>query len=233
MSYYLVLVSPRDIPLYEADLYSKPSTSSSSSFFSSSSASNAAATAASNSSAAQAAGSSGSPRPSFDSFSSGGGGVFGFSSALRDLTSGLAAGTSGSSSSSAAAATASGSTGVGAAKKEGKGIGFGRYNDKHVLQMIAHSSLDAVEDWAASAGTMYLKQVDRINEWSTSCFLVPGGVKFLILHEHRHDDGIRNFFLDIWEAYLKVSLNPFFDPNTAITSASFDAKVKASARKHL
>jgi hypothetical protein len=29
---------------------------------------------------------------------------------------------------------------------EGKGLGFGRYNDKHVLQMIAHSSLDVVED---------------------------------------------------------------------------------------
>lgn len=29
-------------------------------------------------------------------------------------------------------------------------------------------------------------------------------VKFLILHEHKHDDGIRNFFLDIWELWVKV-----------------------------
>ncbi|KAN0064248.1 TRAPP subunit [Thecaphora frezii] len=220
MSYYLVLVSPRDIPLYEADLYSKPPTASSSSFFSSSSSHN---NAAANANAA-GAGASNSPRPSIDSFSSGGGGggVFGFGSALRDLTSGL----------NLASAPANPNTATTAAARQ-KGIGFARYNDKHVLQMIAHSSLDLVEDCAVGASTMYLKQVDRINEWSTSCFLVPGGVKFLILHEHKHDDGIRNFFLDVWEAYLKVSMNPFHDINTPITSPSFDSRVKASARKHL
>lgn len=30
-------------------------------------------------------------------------------------------------------------------------------------------------------------------------------IKFLILHEHKHDDGIRNFFLDVWELWVKVS----------------------------
>lgn len=26
----------------------------------------------------------------------------------------------------------------------------------------------------------------------------------VLLHEHKHEDGIKNFFLDVWEAYLKV-----------------------------
>jgi UTP:GlnB (protein PII) uridylyltransferase len=30
-------------------------------------------------------------------------------------------------------------------------------------------------------------------------------VKLLILHEHKHDDGIRNFFYDVWELLVKVS----------------------------
>lgn len=58
---------------------------------------------------------------------------------------------------------------------QGKGLGFGRYNDKHVLQMIAHSSLDTVEDvmfingamWVTSFGstllaTSYLSEMDRV-----------------------------------------------------------------------
>lgn len=35
--------------------------------------------------------------------------------------------------------------------------------------------------------------------------LVNTDVKFLIVHEHKHDDGIRNFFLDVWELWVKVS----------------------------
>lgn len=38
--------------------------------------------------------------------------------------------------------------------------------------------------------------------------LVFGGadIKMVLLHEHKHEDGIKNFFLDVWEAYLKVCL---------------------------
>jgi hypothetical protein len=31
-------------------------------------------------------------------------------------------------------------------------------------------------------------------------------VKFILLHEGRNDDGIRNFFLDVFEAWTKVRL---------------------------
>ncbi|CAO1618733.1 unnamed protein product [Jaminaea pallidilutea] len=227
MSYHFVIVGTRDNPLYAADLASKPSTSSSgpSSFFSSSSS----ASSSSAQQSAQLASSSG--QSSGSGADAGAGGIFGFSGALGALAGGLSsrgAGNAGGASQISSSRTA----GAGGAE-DGKGIGFGRYNDKHVLQMIAHSSLDVVEDKQFANGAMYLKAVDRINEWTTSAFLVPGNVKFLILHEHKHDDGIRNFFLDIWELWVKIIQNPFHDLNAPITSPAFDTKVKLSARKHL
>lgn len=29
-------------------------------------------------------------------------------------------------------------------------------------------------------------------------------MKFVLLHEARNDEGIRSFFLDVWELYVKV-----------------------------
>ena len=29
-------------------------------------------------------------------------------------------------------------------------------------------------------------------------------MKFILLHESRNDDGIRSFFVDVWELYVKV-----------------------------
>jgi len=31
-------------------------------------------------------------------------------------------------------------------------------------------------------------------------------VKFVLLHEARNDEGIRGFFMDVWELYVKVSV---------------------------
>lgn len=31
-------------------------------------------------------------------------------------------------------------------------------------------------------------------------------VKFVLLHEGKNDDGIRGFFMDVWELFIKVSV---------------------------
>lgn len=31
-------------------------------------------------------------------------------------------------------------------------------------------------------------------------------MKFVLLHETRNDDGIKAFFVDVWELYVKVSV---------------------------
>ena len=47
--------------------------------------------------------------------------------------------------------------------------------EKHVMQMIAFSSLDIVEDVMVGTGSMYLKMIDRFNEWNVSAFVAPSG----------------------------------------------------------
>lgn len=48
-------------------------------------------------------------------------------------------------------------------------------------------------------------------EVSDTCVLLPrrsdkmADMKFVLLHEGKNDDGIRQFFADVWELYVKVS----------------------------
>jgi len=105
--------------------------------------------------------------------------------------------------------------------------------DRHVIQMIANASLDMVEDVMRKESVMYLKGVDKFNEWTVSAFITPGNMKFVLLHEGKNDDGIRQFFMEVWELYVKTLLNPFHTAHTMIRSNVFDARVRTSAKKHL
>ena len=103
----------------------------------------------------------------------------------------------------------------------GGGVRMGGGQDRHVIQMIANASLDAIEEVMRRENAMYLKSVDRFNEWIVSAFVTAGSqwhsaislslsflsktdMKFIILHETKNDDGIKVFFNDLWELYLKV-----------------------------
>ncbi|GAA5887072.1 hypothetical protein JCM16303_007124 [Sporobolomyces ruberrimus] len=115
-------------------------------------------------------------------------------------------------------------------------VGYGHKtgpNGKHVMQLVAHASLDVVEDVQWTNGAMYLKSIDKFHEWTVSVWLTPGGVKIILLHELKNDEGIRLFFQETWELYVKTLLNPFHELNAPIRSSIFDQKVKASAKKHL
>jgi trafficking protein particle complex subunit 2 len=52
----------------------------------------------------------------------------------------------------------------------------------------------------------------------------------MLLHESRNDDGIRAFFNDVWECYVKALLNPFYAVDKPIKSSVFESKVRAIAK---
>ncbi|GAC77209.1 hypothetical protein PANT_25d00034 [Moesziomyces antarcticus T-34] len=206
MSYYLTLIGTRDNPLYETEITPKTASTSStgSGIFSTSS------------NAGAAAGGSATESGS-------GSGMFGgLLSRIPTTGSALTGGSSATAGTSGSPAAAQAQSAAAAKRKQ-----------RYELQMIAHSALDTIEDALITSPYLYLKSIDRIQEYTTSCFVVPGNVKFVLLHEHKHEDGIKSFFLELWEAYLKVAMNPFQDANAPIDNPTFDARVRAAAKKFL
>ncbi|KIJ19947.1 hypothetical protein PAXINDRAFT_67772 [Paxillus involutus ATCC 200175] len=116
---------------------------------------------------------------------------------------------------------------------QGGSAKMGGGQDRHVIQMIANASLDMIEEVMRKESAMYLKSVDKFNEWTVSAFITPGNMKFILLHETKNDDGMRSFFHEVWELYLKTMLNPFHTAHTPIRSTVFDTRVRASAKKYL
>ncbi|KAH3762617.1 trafficking protein particle complex subunit 2 [Pelomyxa schiedti] len=102
----------------------------------------------------------------------------------------------------------------------------------HLNHFILHSALDLVDEQKWKVKDMYLKAVDRFAKMSISAWVTSGHVKFLLLHNKEEDStvkfdtAIRTFFTEVHELYLKVLLNPFYVPNTTITSTAFDTKVR-------
>jgi Sedlin, N-terminal conserved region len=52
----------------------------------------------------------------------------------------------------------------------------------------------------------------------------------MLLHETRNDEGIRAFFSDVWECYVKTLLNPFYAVDKSIKSPTFESRVRAIAK---
>ena len=77
----------------------------------------------------------------------------------------------------------------------------------YMQELIAYASLDMVELSEWQTNNMYMKQVDKFNESIIHCFVTPGRMRFLLLHEGMSDDSIKNFFNDVYEYYVKALLN--------------------------
>jgi hypothetical protein len=55
----------------------------------------------------------------------------------------------------------------------------------------------------------------------------------MLLHDQKSEDSIKSFFTEIYELYIKILMNPFYEKNATITNPSFDNRVKLVARRFL
>ncbi|KAA0183585.1 Trafficking protein particle complex subunit [Fasciolopsis buskii] len=113
---------------------------------------------------------------------------------------------------------------------------LGKTNEKaeeyrYLNQYVAHAALDVIDDQMWLTTNTFLKTVDKFNEWIVSAFVTPGKLRFVLLHDEQNENRIRNFFQDVYEAYVKLALNPFFDRQQPICSSSFTKKVERLASK--
>mmetsp|Transcript_14448 Transcript_14448/g.37175 ORF Transcript_14448/g.37175 Transcript_14448/m.37175 type:complete len:148 (-) Transcript_14448:588-1031(-) len=107
---------------------------------------------------------------------------------------------------------------------------------RYFHQLLAHKALDALMDTTQDkASHMYLKVIDTFNEWAVSAYVTGGQTRLLLLHDRSisNNDGIKNFFQEVHEVYVKAMLNPLYSIGAKIESKDFKAKVRSFAVRYL
>ncbi|CAJ1400756.1 unnamed protein product [Effrenium voratum] len=107
-----------------------------------------------------------------------------------------------------------------------------REDSPHLDQFVIHSALDMVDDMAWTTSSMFLRNVDKFNDFHVSAYCTAGRVRMMLLHKHRNEEAIRAFFADLHELFIKAMMSPFQTPGARIHSPVFDQKVRAAGQRH-
>ncbi|KAG6426101.1 hypothetical protein SASPL_110315 [Salvia splendens] len=93
----------------------------------------------------------------------------------------------------------------------------------HQHQFILHAALDIVQDTAWTTSAMFLKAIDRFNDLVVSVYVTAGHIlsfvmsdfiihtRLMLLHDSRNEDGIKSFFQEVHELYIKASSVMFYN----------------------
>ncbi|XP_011622873.1 trafficking protein particle complex subunit 2 isoform X2 [Amborella trichopoda] len=73
----------------------------------------------------------------------------------------------------------------------------------HQHQFILHAALDIVQDLAWTTSAMFLKAMDRFSDLVVSVYVTAGHTRLMLLHDSRNEDGIKSFFQEVHELYIK------------------------------
>eukprot|EP00180_Rhodochaete_pulchella_P001753 Plantae.Rhodophyta-Rhodochaete_pulchella.ctg2623.p2 GENE.Plantae.Rhodophyta-Rhodochaete_pulchella.ctg2623~~Plantae.Rhodophyta-Rhodochaete_pulchella.ctg2623.p2 ORF type:complete len:135 (-),score=33.08 Plantae.Rhodophyta-Rhodochaete_pulchella.ctg2623:7-411(-) len=102
-----------------------------------------------------------------------------------------------------------------------------------VAQLVVNAALDMVDEVMWANNQMNLRVVDRFNDHVISAFVTAGNFRFMLLHDGRSEEGIKQFFVELYELFVKVVMNPLHDESAPITNKVFRERVNQLARKLL
>lgn len=80
---------------------------------------------------------------------------------------------------------------------------------------------------------MNLKSIDKFNQYYVTAFITASQMKFIMVHDDKKDEGIKSFFGEVYENYIKHSMNSFYKINTPIKSTWFEKRTLALFKSHV
>ena len=103
---------------------------------------------------------------------------------------------------------------------------------RHLNQFVAHEALYLVDEQMWATYSMYFKIVDKFNEWLVLCICYCRWYKVYNVAWSEKWGWNKDLFDEMYEIYIKFSMNPFYEINKPIISPAFE-KNQFFGRKYL
>ena len=104
-------------------------------------------------------------------------------------------------------------------------------DNEYVLnQFVILSALDYIEEKKKTSSKMYFKSIDVYGSHHLSAFITPGNIKFILMTQSKSFES-KSFFEAVYEDYIKITLNPFYELQTPIQNDHLTNHIKQLLRQ--